>query len=161
MSIAAARPMATPVAPDPDMLGGIMDTLGPLGFAWLEHGVPPDSSTAASDLDAIFAVSRFAIPPGADAADAHAILDRAGAAALATGGAVVVMAATEEPVLLALQLWSGAGDAALAPLSAVVRRQNGGDVMPEEPGTADGGNAEQSAATPETAETAETGEPAN
>lgn len=156
MAVAAARPMATPVAPDPDMLEGIMDTLGPLGFAWLEHGVPQDRAgiAATSDMDAIFAVSRFAIPAGTNAADAHALLDRAAARAVETGG-VIVMAPAEEPVLMALQLWSGAGEAVLAPLSAVVRRQNGGDVMPEAPATAE---EPQASGTPETAEASQ---PAN
>ena len=55
---------------------------------------------------------------------------------------VVVMAPADEQILLALQLWAGAAEATLAPLSAVIRRQNGGDAVPE----------------PEAAETAEAAE---
>ena len=148
MAVAAARPLAAPVPPDPRLLEGIMDTLGPLGFAWLEHGAAEGSTASASDLDAIFAVSRFTIPPGTEATEAHAVLDRAAAAAGETG-ASVVMAPAEEPVLLALQLWAGAGEAELAPLSAVIRRQNGGDAVPE---------AAEASGVPETAEASE---PAN
>jgi hypothetical protein len=130
-----------------------MDTLGPLGFAWLEHGAVEGSTASASDLDAIFAVSRFTIPPGTEATEAHAILDRAAAAAGETG-ASVVMAPAEEPVLLALQLWAGAGEAEMAPLSAAIRRQNGGDAMPE-------GATPEAAEAPGAPETAEASEPAN
>ena len=44
-------------------------------------------------------------------------------------GAAVVFASPSEQVLLAMQLWTGTGDASavqLAPLSAVIRRQSGG-----------------------------------
>ena len=128
MAVAAARPLATPVPLDGRTLEGVMQALGPLGFAWLEHGVAPDAPAALpeSGLDAIFAVSRFSIPPGTAAAEAHAILDRAAARA-AQSGAAVVMAPAEEPVLMALQLWAGAAKAEMAPLSAVIRRQNGAD----------------------------------
>ena len=128
MAVAAARPLATPVPLDGRTLEGVMEELGPLGFAWLEHGVAAGGSAALpeSGLDAIFAVSRFTIPAGMAAAEAHGVLDRAAAAA-ARSGAAVVMAAAEEPVLLALQLWADAAEARMAPLSAVIRRQNGVD----------------------------------
>lgn len=144
MAVAAAWPLAAPAAPDPGVLAGLLGAIGPLGFAWLEHGVLPGMQPAvASDgVEQIVAVSRFTVPPGAPATDAYAILDMAAAEAAEHGGAAVVLAPTEEQVLLALQLWAGAGAAGmaqLAPLSAVIRRQNGGD-----------------AAAPEAAEAAET-----
>ena len=72
--------------------------------------------------------SRYSIPAGASAAQAHAVLDLASADAARRGGAVVV-AAPGEQLVLALQLWGGEGSsslARLAPLSAVIRRQRGG-----------------------------------
>ncbi len=143
MAVAAARPMATPAPPGHVVLGGILEALGPLGFAWLEHGVGPDGapSLATDGVDRIVAVSRFTIPAGATAAEAHAVIDRAAAHA-AESGAAVVLAKAEEPVLLALQLWGGdeaETSAQLAPLSAVIRRQNGGDAPDEaaEPASAE------------------------
>lgn len=135
MAVAASLPLAIPVPPEGTVLSGILDALGPLGFAWLEQGVAPDAAPALTSdgIERIVAVSRFAIPAGATAMDAHAILDRASAAAK-EDGAAVVMASADEAVLLALQLWGGEGaqgQARLAPLSAVVRRQNGGDLGPE------------------------------
>ncbi len=153
MAVAASLPLSLPVPPDGRVLSGILDALGPMGFAYLEHGVAPEAApTLTSDgIDQIVADSRFSIPVGASAADAHAVLDRASAAAEETGAAVV-MAAAEDDVLLALQLWGGEGaegQAKLAPLSAVVRRQNGGDVLPEnatEPEVAAEAGAEPEAA---------------
>jgi polysaccharide deacetylase 2 family uncharacterized protein YibQ len=132
MAVAAARPLAAPAAPDPGVLAGLLEAIGTMGFAWLEHGLLPGMQPAvASDgVERIVAVSRFTIPSGAPATDAYAILDMAAAAAAEDGGAAVVLAPTEEQVLLALQLWAGAGAggmAQIAPLSAVIRRQNGGD----------------------------------
>lgn len=135
MAVAVTLPLEVPVPPEGAVLSGILDALGPLGFAYLEHSVAPDAEPAlASDgIERIVAVSRFSIPAGASAAEAHAILDRASAVAEETGAAVV-MASAEENVLLAVQLWGdddAVGQARLAPLSAVVRRQNGGDALPE------------------------------
>lgn len=133
MAVAAARPTAAPQPPDSDVLAGIMDALGPLGFAYVAHGLGPDGvpGVASEGLERIVAVSRYTIPSGATAEEAHAVLDRAANAAAEGGGATVVMAKAEEPVLLALQLMGGAGAerlARLAPLSAVIRRQNAGDL---------------------------------
>lgn len=153
VAVAAARPLAAPMPPDRDMLAGIMDALGPLGFAWLGHGVSRGPATLPeSGPEAIFAVSQITIPPGTTGADAHGMLDRAAVAATEAGG-VVVMAAAEEPILLALQLWAGAAKATLAPLSAVIRRQNGGDAVPEPEA-----EAAEAAGPPETAEASQ---PAN
>lgn len=135
MAVAATPGGDAPLPPDAGVLGGMLDALGPLGFAYLERGLAPGQSPdlASDGLERIVAVSRFAVPPGASAAEAHAVLDRAAAEAAETGAAVV-MAAAEEQVLLAVQLWGGEGVdgmAYLAPLSAVIRRQNGGDALPE------------------------------
>lgn len=135
MAVAASLPLAAPAPPDRNMAKGIMAELGPMGFAWLEHGVGRgESPTVRPDgLERIVGVSRLTIPAGANAAEAHAALDRAAAAA-AENGAVIVFAAADEAMLLALQLWAGTGEAGiaqLAPLSAAIRRQNGGDILPE------------------------------
>ncbi len=135
MAVAATRPLAALAPPDGRMLDGILDALGPLGFAYLVHGVEPGAlpPMISDGLDRIVAVSRFTIPAGATAADAHGILDRASAEAEERGGAIVV-AKAEEPILLALQLWGGdeaVTTTRLAPFSAVVRRQHGGDAPAE------------------------------
>ncbi len=136
VAVAAMRGTNAAAPLDAGLLQGVLLALGPLGFAYLDHGLAPGTrSSAASDgLEQIVAVSRYAIPAGATAAEAHAVLDRAAAEAEETGSAVV-MAEAEPEVLLALQLWGGevaGGMAQLAPLSAVVRRQNGGDMTAEE-----------------------------
>ncbi len=156
VAVAATRPLAAPSPPDGRMLDGILDALGPLGFAYLEHGVAPDAvpPMASDGLERIVAVSRFTIPAGATAADAHAVLDRASAAAEESGAAVVV-AKAEEPILLAIQLWGG-DDAVtttrLAPLSAVIRRQHGGDAplaAADDPDAAEADDADPDAADPD------------
>ncbi|HUF85897.1 MAG TPA: divergent polysaccharide deacetylase family protein [Thermohalobaculum sp.] len=145
MAVAATRPLAAPAPPNASVLEGMLDALGPLGFAYLDHGVAPGTASAvvSDGLERIVGVSRFTIPAGASAAEAHATLDRAAAEA-AQSGAAVVVAAVDEQVLLALQLWGGEGVvsaegavdvAQLAPLSAVIRRQNGGDLPQEEAAT--------------------------
>lgn len=155
VAVAAAQPLAAPAPPSPKMLGAMMEVLGPLGFAWLEHGIAPGSpsSIGGSGLDAIFGVSRFSIPSGTRGAEAHGILERAAGAA-AESGAAVVMAAAEEEILLAVQLWASGDKARLAPLSAVIRRQNGGDAMLEPA-------AEPASEPTAAAETAGTGSAAN
>jgi polysaccharide deacetylase 2 family uncharacterized protein YibQ len=130
MAVAASRAQTAIELPGPAVLKGIVDTLMPLGFAYVDHGLAPGarSTFAASGLDMPIGVSRFSIPPGASPAQIISILDRAAADAVERGGAVV-FAPPDEQVLLALQLWgdAGAGNvAALAPLSAVIRRQNSG-----------------------------------
>lgn len=135
MAVAATLPLSIPVPPEGAVISGMLEALGPLGFAYLEHGVAPGAEPVLSSdgIERIVAASRFSIPAGASAADAHAVLDRASAAA-EESGAAVVMAAAEENVVLALQLWGGEGavtETRLAPLSAVIRRQNGGDILPE------------------------------
>lgn len=134
MTVAATRALDTPARPDGGVLDGVTRALGPLGFAYVEHGLGPDGTPRlqSDGLDRIVGFSRLTIPAGASAAEAHAGLDRAAAEAAETGAAIV-MAHTEQDVLLALQLWAGEdGPARLAPLSAVIRRQNGGDAIPEE-----------------------------
>ena len=129
MAVAASRLLAV-APPEATVLRGMFSVLAPLGFAYVDHGVAPDgSSTAlAAGVDGIIGVSHFSIPPGAGAAQAHAVLDRAAADAVRRGGSVVI-AAPGENLILALQLWVGQGTggvARLAPLSAVIKRQLGG-----------------------------------
>lgn len=134
MTVAATRALDTPSRPDGGVLDGVTQALGPLGFAYVEHGLGPDGapSVTSDGLDRIVGVSRLTIPAGASAAEAHAVLDRAAAEAAETGAAIV-MAHAEQDVLIALQLWATEdGLARLAPLSAVIRRQNGGDAIPSE-----------------------------
>jgi polysaccharide deacetylase 2 family uncharacterized protein YibQ len=127
MAVAASRAQNAVKQPDPPVLKGIVDTLLPLGFGFVDHGVAAgDRSTfVAAGLDMPIGVSQFKIPAGASPADVIAVLDAAAANAARHGGAVV-FAAPEEQLILALQLWGDAGAAKLAPLSAVIRRQNGG-----------------------------------
>lgn len=136
MAVAATPPLAASLPPDRGVLKGILETVGPLGFAYVVHGVPlgAPAPVNSSGFEWIVGVSRFTIPSGATAAEAHGVLDRAAAEAEDTGAAIV-MAAADEEALLALQLWAGGGAvgaAQLAPLSAVIRRQNGGDAVPAE-----------------------------
>jgi polysaccharide deacetylase 2 family uncharacterized protein YibQ len=136
MAVGASRPLAAVTPPNAGVLQGMLGALRPLGFAYVDHGVAPGANSGAmaaagavgaeDGLGAIVGVSRYTIPAGASAAEAIAVLD---AAATAEGGGAVVVAAPGEEVLLALQLWGGEGSsgaALLAPLSAVIRRQNGG-----------------------------------
>lgn len=130
MAVAASRPLTAGTPPNTSVLRGILSVLSPLGFAYVDHSVAPgDGSPAeAAGMGGIVGVSRFTIPPGADAADVVAVLDRAAADAARRGGAVV-FAVPGEQLVLALQLWGGEGSgslARLAPLSAVIRRQRGG-----------------------------------
>ena len=130
MAIAAGRTLSSPAQPNASVLRGMVRALEPLGFAYVDHGVAPgDRSTfVAAGLAMPIGVSRFTIPPGASAAAVIAMLDLAAADAVRDGGAVV-FAVPGEQLILALQLWGdeGAGSLArLAPLSAVIRRQNGG-----------------------------------
>lgn len=130
MAVAAARAQDAAMLPDPSVLKGMVDALGPLGFAFVDHGVAQgDRSTfVAAGLDLPIGVSRFSIGAGASAAEVISILDLAAADAVERGGAVVFVA-PDEQVILAVQLWGelgGGGLARLGPLSAVIRRQNGG-----------------------------------
>jgi polysaccharide deacetylase 2 family uncharacterized protein YibQ len=129
MAIAAARPLSAPARPNASVQRGMAATLEPLGFAYVDHGVVPgDGSTFGVEGVAIpIGVSRFTIPAGASAAETVAALDLAAADAVQRGTAVV-FATPGEQLFLALQLWGGEGSgslALLAPLSAVIRRQNG------------------------------------
>ena len=128
VAVAASRPLSSPAPPNASVLRGMVATLTPLGFAYVDHGVAQgDRSTfVAAGLEMPIGVSRFTIPAGADAARIIAVLDRAAAA---ESGGAVVFATPSERLILALQLWSGEGSgglARLAPLSAVIRRQRGG-----------------------------------
>ena len=130
MAMAAGRASSSPAQPNASVLRGMVSALQPLGFAYVDHGVTQgDRSTfVAAGVAMPIGVSRFTIPPGATAADVIAVLDLAAADAARDGGAVV-FATPGEQLVLALQLWGdeGAGSLArLAPLSAVIRRQNGG-----------------------------------
>jgi polysaccharide deacetylase 2 family uncharacterized protein YibQ len=130
MAVAAGRALTSRSQPNNTVLRGMVSALEPLGFGYLDHGVAPsDWSTVVAVSPAMpIGVSRFTIPPGASAAEVIAVLDLAAAEAARDGGAVVFAAPGEE-LILALQLWGdpGAGSLAqLAPLSAVIRRQNGG-----------------------------------
>lgn len=127
MAVAASRPLSAPAPPNASVLRGMIATLTPLGFAYVDHGVAHgDRSTfVAAGLEMPIGVSRFTIPAGAGAAQIIAVLDRAAAT---ESGAAVVFATPSEQLLLALQLWGGEGSgslARLAPLSAVIRRQRG------------------------------------
>jgi polysaccharide deacetylase 2 family uncharacterized protein YibQ len=129
MAMAAARPLSAPAQPNASVQRGMAETLEPLGFAYVDHGVAPgDRSTfGAAGMTIPLGVSRFTIPAGASAAEVIAELDLAAADAVQRGTAVV-FAAPGEQLFLALQLWGGEGSAnaaRLAPLSAVIRRQNG------------------------------------
>ena len=132
-AVALGRTLASVAAPDDRMLSGIASVIGPLGFAYLDINVPPGvrSPAMASGLavreGAMVEVSRHSIPPGASAAEAHAILDAASADASETGWAVVV-ASPSEALLQALLLWGGEGEGSLAkmaPLTAVLRKKIG------------------------------------
>jgi len=128
-AVAATRPLASAAPPNATVLRGMLTALAPLGFAYVDHGVAPGEDSFALDVgpDAIVGVSRFAIPNGVNAAEAHSVLDRASAAA-GRDGAAVVFAAPSEELILALQLWGGEGSANVAtssPLSAVILRQQG------------------------------------
>lgn len=130
MAVAASRPLTAGTPPNAIVLGGIIDALAPLGFAYLDYVLTPeDEPTAVTvELDRVVGVSRYVIPAGANAAMAVSVLDQAAADAARRGGAVV-FAAPDDQLILALQLWGGEGSlstARLAPLSAVIRRQNGG-----------------------------------
>jgi polysaccharide deacetylase 2 family uncharacterized protein YibQ len=130
MAMAAGRALNSPAQPNATVLNGMVSVLEPLGFAYVDHGVAQGDHSifAAPGLAMPIGVSRFTIPPGATAADVIAVLDLAAADAVRDGGAVV-FATPGEQLVLALQLWGdeGAGSLArLAPLSAVIRRQNGG-----------------------------------
>lgn len=134
MAVAATSAPAT-MPPGNALAQGIMKALGPFGFAYLARDRRSGAAApAASGLDRITAVSDFSIPAKATAAQAHAVLDHAAAEAAKSGGAVV-MAAADRQVLLALELWAGStgGVAQLAPLSAVVKRLNGGEAMSAKP----------------------------
>jgi len=129
MAVAVSRPLASIAPPNATLLRGMKDALTPLGFAYVDNGLAPGEETLATrtGADAIVGLSYFTIPAGADAAAAHAVLDEAAAAA-AEQGAAVVFAVPSEDLVLALDLWGGAGSvnvAALAPLSAAVLRQQG------------------------------------
>jgi len=130
MAMAAGRPLSTPAQPNVSVLRGMIGALEPLGFAYVDHGVAPQakSTLTGGGLAMPVAVSRFTIPADASAAQTVAVLDLAAADA-AQRGAAVVVAAPGEQLFLALQLWGGEGSGnavQLAPLSAVIRRQNGG-----------------------------------
>ena len=130
MAVAASRPLDAAVPPNASVLRGMVGALAPLGFAYVDHGVAPEDSSAAvmAGLGGIIGVSRYTIPAGANAAEIIALLDMAAADAARRGGAVV-FAAPGVQLILALQLWGGEGSgnlARLAPLSAVIRRQRGG-----------------------------------
>ena len=129
MAVGALRGQAVPPL-DYAVLRGILEALTPLGFGYVDHGVAPGSSSPAKAAreDAFVGVSSFRIPTGASAAEVISGLDLAAADAVKKGGAVV-LAVPDEQVILALQLWGegGVGNLArLGPLSAVIRRQNGG-----------------------------------
>jgi polysaccharide deacetylase 2 family uncharacterized protein YibQ len=129
MAVAALRGQAVPPL-DYTVLRGILGALTPLGFGYVDHGVAPGSSSPAKAArqDAFVGVSSFRIPTGASAAEVISALDLAAADAVKKGGAVV-LTAPDEQVILALQLWGEGGVGNLArvgPLSAVIRRQNGG-----------------------------------
>lgn len=129
MAVAVARVQGAVAQPGASVLKGISGALAPLGFAYVDHGVArvDPASLIAAGLDMPIGVSRSGIPPGASAAQVIAILDAAAADAAGRGGAVV-FATPDQQVILALQLWGEAGVgnlARLAPLSAVIRRQNG------------------------------------
>jgi polysaccharide deacetylase 2 family uncharacterized protein YibQ len=131
MAVAASRPLASPAAPNAEVLSGIDSVLAPHGFGYVDVAVGPESeSTAkAAGLISPVAVSRFTIPAGASAADAYAILVQAGADATKRGAAVV-FATPGEQLFLALQLFGGEGTegvARLAPLSAAISRQQSGN----------------------------------
>lgn len=131
MAIAATRTLDAASPPNNTLLAGMLDALTPLGFAYVDHSVSPEESSvaAASELGGtVIGISRFTISAGASAPEIISVLDLAAATAVNEGGAVV-FAAPDEQVMLALQLWGDAGSGALArlaPLSAVIRRQNGG-----------------------------------
>lgn len=130
MAVAASRPLTASSPPNASVLRGMVATLTPLGFAYVDHGVAQgDRSTfVAAGLDMPVGVSRHIIPAGAGAGDVAAVLDAAAAEAARRGGAVV-FASPGEQLVLALQLWGGEGSgnlARLAPLSAVILRQGGG-----------------------------------
>jgi polysaccharide deacetylase 2 family uncharacterized protein YibQ len=154
VAVAATWPLASAAPPNATLLRGILAALEPLGFAYVDHGLAPGEDSLASSVgpDAIVGVSRFTIPAGANAAEAHSVLDRASAVAGREGTAVVFAAPSEE-LILALQLWGGAGSAntvAPAPLSAVILRQQGSALdellgtqpVPEDAGTPAAGSAE-------------------
>jgi polysaccharide deacetylase 2 family uncharacterized protein YibQ len=129
MAMAVARPLSAPARPNASVQRGMAATLEPLGFAYVDHGVAPgDRSTfGVAGMAIPLGVSRFTIPAGASAAEVVAALDLAAADAVQRGTAVV-FAVPGEQLFLALQLWGGEGSAnaaRLAPLSAVIRRQNG------------------------------------
>jgi polysaccharide deacetylase 2 family uncharacterized protein YibQ len=129
MAMAVARPLSAPARPNASVQRGMAATLEPLGFAYVDHGVAPgDRSTfGVAGMAIPLGVSRFTIPAGASAAEVVAELDLAAADAVQRGTAVV-FAVPGEQLFLALQLWGGEGSAnaaRLAPLSAVIRRQNG------------------------------------
>jgi polysaccharide deacetylase 2 family uncharacterized protein YibQ len=130
MAVAAARAQDAVKQPDPSVLKGMVSALMPLGFAFVDHGMAPEdqSTFVAAGLEMPIGVSRFNVPAGVSAVEVIAMLDLAAADAARRGGAVV-FAPPDEQVILALRLWGevGAGNLAqLAPLSAVIRRQNGG-----------------------------------
>lgn len=133
-AVAVSRTLASPAPPEAELLRGVTSVIGPLGFAYLDLGVPvgtisPAITTGAGTSEGtIVETSRHTIPPGASAADAHAILDAASADAAERGWAVV-MAAPSEGLVQALLLWGGEGEGSLAqmaPLTAVIRKQIGG-----------------------------------
>jgi len=131
MAIAATRTLDATAPPDTAVMNGMLGALTPLGFAYLDHSVGSEARPRmrSTELGAtVVGLSRFTIPAGASAAEIVAVLDLASADAVTRGGAVV-FAVPDEQVILALQLWGEQGSGALArlaPLSAVIRRQNGG-----------------------------------
>jgi polysaccharide deacetylase 2 family uncharacterized protein YibQ len=132
VAVAVARPLASEAPPNLEVLRGMAGAVAPLGFAYLDHGVAPGENSIAESagVSAIVAVARYVIPAGASAPEAHAVLDRASAAAAEEGTAVVI-AQPSEGLILALQLWgdtglANPGEPVPAPLSAVIRRQRGG-----------------------------------
>ncbi|NIP77407.1 MAG: hypothetical protein GTN90_16125, partial [Xanthomonadales bacterium] len=122
MAVAVSRPLASVIPPDQPVLSGVAGVVGPLGFAYLDHSVSPDSESSAKVLGlaqakgALVEVSRHSIPPGANAVEAHAVLEGASADAAERGWAVVV-ASPSEPLVQALLLWAGEGDGGLARLA--------------------------------------------
>ncbi len=130
MAVAASRPLAANTPPNAIVRSGIIDALAPLGFAYLDHGVASEDEPIVDtiELDRVVGISRYVIPAGSSAAAAVSVLDQAAIDAARRGGAVV-FAAPDDQLIVALQLWGGEGSASaarLAPLSAVIRRQNGG-----------------------------------
>lgn len=129
VAVAVSRALGAPRPPGPTVLAGIFDVVEPLGFGYVVVGAPREGPPPAAGLGRAvpLGIARLTVPAGASNTQAFEVLERAALVAAREGAAIVVASAGAD-ILPALLLWTGVeGEAArLAPLSAVIRRQQGG-----------------------------------